>query len=277
MTIRAPLLPAVLLGLSVVLGAQPEEFARLLRKGEQATLTAFGSRPVDLAAQKLVEEFGLAVNVEDPVDRHGDDVLDITAVASKKRLLIPRSVMLETRFDLRADGALRDPAGALRDLADAANLQLPFNYRLDRDAESFTLVATQTRDDQARAIAATPILDRRVTIPPGTRRIFQHVDLLTRALEAQTGVRLSCCQAAVAGIPWGSTSIFFEARDEQARHALLRLLRAEPGRDRLVKNESGSYDLVKSRPDREHWYWLMRCQPGAAWCFINVAAIPEKP
>jgi hypothetical protein len=34
---------------------------------EQSTLSALGGRPVDLAAEHLVDEFGVAINVEDPV------------------------------------------------------------------------------------------------------------------------------------------------------------------------------------------------------------------
>jgi hypothetical protein len=275
---RTAFLSAVVIGFSALLAAQTEEFARVLRTGEQATLTAFGPRPVDLAATKLVEEFGAAINVEDPVYSYRDDVQDIGAAGSGRRLLIPNSSLLEMRFDVREDGSLGDVGQVVRGLVDAANVQLPFLYRIDKDGETFTLIATRTRDEQGRGVTFTPILDRHVTVPAGTRRIFEHVDLLTRALEEQTGVRISCCQAGVAGVPWGSTVVSFEARDEQARRALLRLLRSEPGRDRLVRNEpGGAFHLVKSEPGREYWHWLLRCQPGEAWCFINVAAIPVKP
>src|SRR4029077_17544588 len=50
-------LSALVIAFSVVLTAQGQEFARVLRNGEQATLSVFGPRPVDLAAKKLVDEF----------------------------------------------------------------------------------------------------------------------------------------------------------------------------------------------------------------------------
>jgi hypothetical protein len=153
---------------------------------------------------------------------------------------------------------------------------MPFLYRIDDNGGVLTLIPTRTRDEQGRSVALTPILDRHVTIPSGTRQIFEHINLLMQALQQQTGVRISCCRAG--GNPWGSAVVSFEARDEPARSALLRLLRSEPGRDRFVPVEhTGASRLVKADPGREHWYWLMRCQPGEAWCFINVAAIPEKP
>jgi hypothetical protein len=237
--------------------------------------------PVDLAAKKLVDEFGVAINVEDPWYMYRDDIQDVTpprVASSGRRTLIPKGALLEMHFALRPDGSLQDVRQLLRDLVEIANAQLPFLYRLDNDDDVFTLVASRSRDEQGRSVASTPILDRRVTIPLGTRKIFEHVNLLTQALERQTGVRISCCQAAVGGIPWGSTVISFEARDEPARTAFLRLVRSEPGRDRLVRNqEGGAFHLVRSEPGREHWHWLMRCQPGESWCSINVAPVPDKP
>ena len=250
----------------------------MLRDGEHATLSVFGSRPVDLAAKKLVEDFAVAINVEDPVAMRRDGVRDIAMDRTGRSRLVPKPSFLEIGLDLRLDGSLADARRVVRELADTASNELPFDYRVDEDGDVFTLVVIRTRDEQGRSVESMPILDRRVTIPLGTRKIFEHINLLTESLQQQTGVRMSCCQPAVSGIPWGSTVVSFEARDEPARTALLRLVRREPGRDRLLrKAHAGPYDLVKSQPGREHWHWTMRCQPGEASCFINVAPIPEKP
>ena len=266
------------IALAVVVGAQGQEFARVLRNGEQATLSAFGPRPIDLAAEKLVDEFGIALNVEDPVYLYRDDIEEIGTARSGKALFIPKSSLLEMRLDLREDGSLLDKEQVVIDLRETASRQLPFEYRVDDDIHAFSLIPFRRRDEQGRFVQLTPILDRRVTIPLGTRKIFEHVNLLTESLQRQTGVRVACCQATVSGIPWGSTVIPFEAKDEPARTVLLRLLRSEPGPGRLIPNEQDHrFHLVKSDPAREHWRWTMRCQPGDAWCFISVTAIPEKP
>lgn len=265
------------IALAVVVEAQGQEFARVLRNGEQATLSAFGPRPVDLAASKLVDEFGIALNVEDPVYLDRDDIEEIGTARSGKPLLIPKSSLLEMRLDLREDGSLLDEEQVVIDLRETASRQLPFEYRVDGYSHAFSLIPFRTRDKQGRWVQLTPILDRRVTIPRGTRKIFEHVNLLTESLQQQTGVRLNCCQAAVGGIPWGSTVVSFDAKDEPARSVLFQLLRLEPGRDRLVRNEDGqSLRLVKSDPGRQHWRWTMRCEPRDAWCFISVTAIPER-
>jgi hypothetical protein len=149
-----------------------------------------------------------------------------------------------------------DTPGVLRSLVDAANAQFPFQYRLDVDGNWFTIIPTRTRDQLGNSVPTVPLLNRHVTIPPGTRPIMQSASLMTDALSAQTGLRVSCCQTAVAGIPWGLAEIFFEANDEPARSVLKRLVTA----------------AAINQPDRD--YWLQRCDPPpSAWCFINLAHI----
>jgi hypothetical protein len=259
------------LAFAVGVGAQGQEFARVLRNGEQATLSAFGPRPVDLAAEKLAEEFGIALNVEDPVYLYRDDIEQIGTTRSGTPLFIPKSSLLEMRLDLREDGSLVDGRQVVIDLKETASRLSPFEYRVDDFGHAFSLIPFRTRDEQGRFVQLTPMLDRRVTIPRGTRKIFEHVNLLTESLQQQTGVRVSCCQATVAGIPWGSTVVSFGAKDEPARSVLLQLLRLEPGRDGLVQSDH----RLKGDPG-EHWRWTMRCEPRDAWCFISVTAIPEK-
>src|ERR1035438_9590485 len=106
-----------------------------------------------------------------------------------------------------------DIPGVLRSLVDAANAQFPFQYRLDADGNWFTIIPTHTRDQLGHSVSTVPLLDRRVTIPPGTRPIMQSASLMADALSAQTGLRVSCRQGAVAGIPWGLAELLFEAND----------------------------------------------------------------
>jgi hypothetical protein len=241
--------------------AQNPELGRVERNGNEATLIVEGPRPVDSAASTLASEFGIRVNVEDPAYIFRDDVKDVTAnVARSARIprpiLIPMGGKLEVHFILGSDGMPVDTPGVLRSLVDAANAQFPFRYRLDADKSWFTIIPTHTRDQLGQSVSTVPLLDRHVTIPPGTRPIMQSASLMADALSAQTGLRVSYCQAAVAGIPWGLAEIFFEANDEPARSVLKRLFAA----------------AAINQPDRD--YWLQRCDPlPSAWCFINLAHI----
>ena len=133
-------------------------------------------------------------------------------------------------------------------------------YRLDVDGEFFTFVPTATRDANGFVVAAVPLLDRRVTIPLGNRRVSESAKLMADSLSAQTGLRVSCCQAMVAGIPWGMSSGQFEAHNETARNVVERLLRLE------------------SSPPRD--YWLLRCdfryRPGLRAKTVLPGLVPKS-
>jgi hypothetical protein len=162
---------------------------------------------------------------------------------------------LEIHFPLASDGKPADIPNVVRSLADAANAQFPFDYRLDVDGNWFTLVPTRTRDSLGRQIQITPLLDRHITIPAGTRSIAATATLMAQELSAQTGLHVSCCQAFVAGIPWGMAAIVFSANDEPARKVLKRLIT----------------EASVNQPNRD--YWLERCDPSSPWCAINLTHI----
>ena len=65
MRCRTALLPSLVIVFSGLVIAQEQEFARLLRSGDEATLSVFSGRPLDSAVEALAREFGIQVNVED--------------------------------------------------------------------------------------------------------------------------------------------------------------------------------------------------------------------
>jgi hypothetical protein len=148
---RTAFLSALALAFSVVLTAQGQEFARVLRDGEQATLSVFGARPVDLAAKKLVDEFRVVINVEDPLYFYSDDVQFSHVAASGKRLTVPRASLLEMRFDLRPDGSVLDVRQVVQDLVSTANAKLPFAYRIDPDGDT-SYARRNTNAGRARSV-----------------------------------------------------------------------------------------------------------------------------
>jgi hypothetical protein len=93
--------------------------------------------------------------------------------------------------------------GLLRPIADAANKEMPYAYRLDMNGDDYVLVPTRTRNSKGDLEDVQPLLDRRVTIPPGTRSIAKHAKLMADQLSQQAGLHVDCCQAFVAGVSWG--------------------------------------------------------------------------
>jgi hypothetical protein len=238
--------------------AQTPELGRIERNGTEAILIVDGGRPVDSAASTLAEAYGIRINVEDPVYIFKDDIEDVTATVAKgpignHRVLVPKGGRLEVRFSLNADGKPVDAAGVVRSLVEAANARFPFQYRLDVDGNWFTIVPTRTRDQFGQSIPAIPLMDRRVTIVAGVRPIWESAKFMADALSVQTGLQVSCCQAFVAGVPWGLGQALFSANDQSARSALKWLITTARG----------------NQPAAE--YWLQRCDPlPSGWCFINL-------
>ena len=264
---RFALVATLIIAMQGLSSAEDAEFAKVVRNGDTATLRVFGARPVDLAARKLVNDFALAVNVEDPFYMNLQDLEEVKPprpAGSGNRLLTPKPSALELRLDLNADGSLRDPRKVVKDLVDTANAKLPFQYRVDTDGTIFTLVATRTRDDRGRSVELNPMLDRQVTVPLGTRTILDHVRLLTEALGEQTGFHFDCCDTAAGASGWGTNIISFEAREQMARSVLLQLIRNAPAAPQQASRESGRYS------------WKMRCQPRESSCLIDVAPLVDR-
>ena len=243
---------------AVVGFAQSPEAGRIERAGNRSTLIVDCPRPMDSAAITLAENFGMNVSVEDPPYIFRDDVKDVTAEVARtpnppRRVLVPRGGKLAVDFSVRADGFPDDIRGLIETLVGQANAQFPFAYRVDPMGGSYVIVPTRMRDALGNVIEITPLLDRHVDVPLGTRTIAETANLVTAALSAQTGLHVSCCQAFVAGVPWGGSTITFEARDESARNVLMRLIAAD----------------LQGKPN--HFYWLERCDPlPSNWCFINL-------
>jgi hypothetical protein len=204
----------LLLGLATLTmtgAAQEQGSARLVRDGTHARLTASGPRPLDLAARKLAEEFGVAISVEDPAYLFRGDLARVGTTRTGDPLLVPKPSSFEVALDMTPDVAILDSRQLVEMMAAKANERWP-------------------------------------------RRIFEHAQLLVDSLQQQTGLRISCCQSFLSGIPWGNAVVSFEARDEPARTVLLQLLRLEPGRGRMVRDGAGgAFQLVPSNPARERW------------------------
>ena len=253
------LVPCLLMAIG--LWAQDPELGRIEISSGEAILTVDSPRPVDSAAKTLAGRYGIVINSEDPQYLYSDDMQDRTAEIARTprpglRVFVPKGGRLEVRFRVKPDGSPQDLEELLQAVVDAANVQFPFSYRLEMNGDdAYTFVPTTTRDTQGRLIDLPALLDQKITIPLGTRSVIEHAKLITDALSAQTGFHVSCCQAFVAGIPWGMENVSFEARDETARSVLLRLISSVKGR----------------------YYYLERCDPVSpgreTWCFINVQAL----
>ncbi|HVW10924.1 MAG TPA: hypothetical protein VHC90_20195 [Bryobacteraceae bacterium] len=204
---------------------QASDEARIERHGDIATLSVLTFRPLDAIAAELEARFGIAVSAEDPFFQFHGDLMEISAEDPRLRLgtLVPARWGFDLTFPINPDGSPRNVRQFLTDVAAEANRHSAFGWRLEETEGVFFLVPARTRNAQGQEVDATPLLDRLVTIPSGNRQIRESAGLLAADLSRQTGLHVSCCEGAIAGIPWGMEQIAFSADREPARSVLLRL------------------------------------------------------
>lgn len=247
--------------------AQSSDCASIRRDGDEVTLTTESWRPVMAIGRTLADRFGIPVSVEDPkwafpVDTENVAVADPKFSAEHHNVpyLLMKRHVLQVRFSAPRNGPPRDVPGLLRQLADAANQEMPYAYRVDASDNHFALVPTKSRNSAGQVEDVQPLLDRHVTIPPGTRAIAEDAELMAKQLSQQTGLHVSCCQAVVTGIPWGMARVTFAAPDKPAREVLTELIRLEDEANSASPNKHSAYD-----------HWTVGCDgTGAPWCFIEV-------
>jgi hypothetical protein len=204
---------------------QTPDAAQIERRGDSAVLSVNTFRPLDAIATELESQFGIAVSAEDPFFQFRSDLMDVSLEVPRLRpgTMVPARWGFEVRFPLNSGGSPQNVRELLAGIVAEANVRSPFGYRLDEVSGSFFFVPTRTRDAQGRSIPMTPLLDRLVTIPLGVRRINESAFLMAADLSRQTGLKVSCCQSAIAGYPWGMEEVMFGASNEPARSVLRRL------------------------------------------------------
>ncbi len=226
------------------------EFGRIEWHGATATLIAGGARPLGMAAATLSTCLGVSVGPEEPHYRYLGDLLEFPPGS---HAYIPKPGRLEVNFAIDRYGSPTDLRKLLEDSVRSVNQFQPFGYevreRPQLNGSYFSFVPTHTRDETGAAVKAPPYLDSKVTIPKQTSRINELAFALTEALRRATGQQFSCCQAYIAGIPWGMRFVTYEASGRAARDVLEDLL-----------------DLAAA-----HESYSLRCEPlDKRFCFINV-------
>jgi hypothetical protein len=253
-------LALIVLAAATATGAAAQECAKVTRAGSDVTMVAESSSVVSAVANTLAQQFDVLVSAEEPHYEFSGDFEDVSkanpawsAGHPGKHYLVPRHHRIQLHFSVRPGGYPQDVVALLKQVVQKANEEMPFGYRLDIDGPFYTLVPTTTRNSAGRIVPAMPLLDRKVTIPPGTRSIAESADMMAKSLSAQTGLSVSCCQMIVAGKPWGMLVVPFEAHDEPARKVLERLT-----------------TLLAGTPEPQD-YWLQGCSDG--FCAISVYAL----
>ena len=237
------------------------------KNGDEITLRDESWDPVLAVGVTIADRYGIKVSVEAPKWDFPSDTEDV-AVADPEfseqhdhiHYAVMRRHAIEVRFSTSGNGHPDDVAGLLRQLANAANREMPYEYRLDVSGDDYALVPTRTRNSKGDLEDVSPLLDRKVTISSGTRNIAEHANLMADELSKQTGLRIGCCKSSLTGVPWGMAEVKFEADHKPAREVLKSLM--------LIEQQANSQESGR-HPDYDHW--IVRCDgTGVPFCSIQL-------
>jgi hypothetical protein len=238
----------------------------------ETTFRAESWDPVVTMGRSLADRYGINVSVESPKWSFPFDTEDV-AIADPQfsvehdniHYRVMKRHTIEVRFATSEDGKLTDVPGLLQELAEVANNEMPYTYRVDTlDPNAYTLVPTTTKNAEGHQEDALPLLDRKITIPFAKRMILQHGNLLAEELSKQTGLHIGCCDSSLTGVPWGTAEIEFGADDKPAREILSSLISLE---QKTNEQSNGPWHGTYN-------HWVVRCDgTGAPWCSIQVQGL----
>lgn len=246
---------------------QNSDCASVSQTDKEVILTANSWDPVYAIGATLADRYGINISVESPQWSFPGDTEDVaiadpqfSAQHRNTHYLIMKRHTVEVGFSPVGNPAPNDVSRLLSQVAEAANKEMLYSYRLDRHNNEYVLVPTRTRTSAGELENVQPLLDRHVSLPAASRPIAEHARLMADQLGEQTGLNISCCQTLVAGVPWGSAEVPFQADNEPAREVLRKLIRLELQENSQAPNRHPNYD-----------HWTVRCDgTGAPWCFIEV-------
>lgn len=167
-----------------------QDFAEVVRAGDQGIVRALGARPLEMAAAALGREFRLRVHVEDVLHRWSGD-LDQGNLNRQGSPRAPKARFLEASFSIGQDSQPSDVPALLAALVERASIERPFGHRIDPDGDGYTLVPTQAWDANGALVPFTPPLDTVVSFPTTTRALWWHFDDIRAAIYAATGIRIA--------------------------------------------------------------------------------------
>ena len=224
----------------------PETGVTVLNKTERV-LRIDSDRPLDSAAQILASSYQIDVSAEDPPFACSKDVVDThpsrTNALAAEHFYLPKGSNFQVRFSV---DRLRYPLnirGLLADVVAAYNRNSAFQYRLQEDGDFYSFVPVAGRDARCRSVGITALLDRRISLPAITMRIYNAIAIIESALSKQTGEPINVnTQCWLNRIP--DLEVSLPPETAPARDFLLAIIKATHYR---------FYWLVREQPYRRGW------------------------
>jgi hypothetical protein len=170
-------------------------------RADAATVIANDPRPLSQAIRAVSEEYGWVVHFEEPPYQSDLELIDDTALQwraghpSKKGVRIAAGGAFQSDYPEKPNLAT-SPAEEERVLnkivSDYNRSGNPGEYEVRRLGDgSFSIVGTQVKDPTGTNVPVPAILDTPLSIPTGTRSVWQTITLIARNLSEKSGVRVN--------------------------------------------------------------------------------------
>lgn len=166
--------------------------------GSSARVFASEARPLNQAVTALVEEYGWAIDFEDPPYASKFDIVDNAtpqwraAHPDSKAGMIPAGGAFQTEYPEKPNTAtsLAEERMVLNKVvADYNQSGNPGKFTVREEGNGrFAIVGEYVRDNEGKDKKLIPILDTPIYLPRSTRSAVNTIELILRELSAKTGI-----------------------------------------------------------------------------------------
>lgn len=183
------------------------DHAEIQHRAASAIVTANDARPLDQAITALSQEYGWAIDYEDPPYSSQADVVD--SGDPQWRAAHPSDYPYPANRWIPAGGFFQseypetpttrvsplEEEGVLRKLvADYNHSGNPGKFTVRKETDSrFAVVGEYIRNDAGQDVRIAPLLDTPLSIPVQTRSVYQTLDLILTKVSSATGSKVGLC------------------------------------------------------------------------------------
>jgi hypothetical protein len=206
--------------------------AEVRHLADSVAVTANDARPLAQAVTALSEEFGWAIDFEDPPYYSKYDLVDDTDAKWRAAHPTANGVTaiagdtFQTQFPENSDSSAATAEHTLDGVISDYNASTnpgKFTVRKEGDRR-FAVIGTHVKDDSGRDQAVTSILDTPVTVPAETRNARATVDAILNALTLKSQVEVGLFMVPQNAMAQAQVTV--GGQDVPARELLLQTLSA---------------------------------------------------
>jgi hypothetical protein len=236
---------------------------RVANAGDNVAVVVDDPRPVAMAIQTLVSEYGYVITYEDPRYSFEGDLQDVTAQVRRDLSKYAPDKVPKVIGPLGGKLTLNvPPVTTSQDIASALNQLIQFktgnggHFRVQQTAGVFHVIPTEVRDVNGNWATNPSILDIPISMSLEKRTEYGTLDAICKAVGLAAHVNIRMGAGVGQGVmPDGDAPLYpLEASNESARSVLLRALASTSSRRRT---------------------WMLLYDFGEKTYFLSILGVPD--